>query len=74
MQIKQYALLVNSIPSQLSTHKEFLCDLPSRTEFLLNVMHIILSIVSVIISKLDSQKACRFNAIPTNVLNKCALN
>lgn len=45
---------------------------PLITEYEISYMHIIQSMVSPIISKVDSHELCKFDPIPTIFLMKCA--
>lgn len=71
-QRQQSALLENSLPTSFDSSEVCLPDFLSRTESLLIYMHITLSMVSDIISKLDFHKASGFNDGPAIVLKICA--
>lgn len=58
--------------STVDTFGVFCLPFPQRTKFLLYAMHIIPSIVSAIIFKLDPRKACALDRIPVLVLTKYA--
>lgn len=76
LQIRLSALLRSSLLSLLSTYLEYpLVDTPSYTpgaDALLSDMRITPSLVSIIISKLDTHKASRCDGIPAVVRRKCA--